>query len=303
MSAKTRSNILLFITAAIWGAGIIAQKSGMEYIEPFTYSGIRTLIAGLVLIPVVLIMGKNKKNIAEPRDVKLVEKENKTLLLGGILCGLALFAATSLQQFGISFTTAGKTGFITTLYVVIVPILSIAIGKKLRKIIWICVAMGAVGLYLLCMTDDSFRLQPGDALVLLCAVAFSVHIMIIDYFSPKVDGVKLSCIQFLLTGVLGIICMFVFEEPHIEAILDCWIPIIYAGALSGGIGYTLQIIAQKHAEPTVASLIMSLESVFAVVLGALVLHESMTSRELAGCVVIFAAVIIAQLPSRKQERL
>lgn len=165
---------------------------------------------------------------------------------------------------------------------------------------WLCVIMGAVGLYLLCMTDASFKLQFGDMLVLLCAFAFAVHIMVIDYFSPKVDGVKLSCIQFLFAGLLGIICMFIFENPDINAILACWLPILYAGVLSCGIGYTLQIIAQKHAEPTVASLLMSLESVFAVISGAVLLHETMSGRELLGCAVIFAAVIIAQLPEKNK---
>ena len=167
---------------------------------------------------------------------------------------------------------------------------------------WLCVAMGAAGLYLLCMTDASFKLGLGDTLVLLCAVGFTGHIMVIDYFSPKVDGVKLSCIQFLFAGALGIICMFIFEEPDINAILQCWLPILYAGVLSSGVGYTLQIVAQRHAEPTVASLLMSLESVFAVIAGAILLHETMSVRELSGCAVIFAAVIIAQLPS-KEERM
>ena len=302
MSKKMQSNILLLITAFIWGSAFVAQKSGMDYIEPFTYNGIRTFIGGLVLIPVIMIMGRGKSAKAELNDKGQESKaaENKILIIGGICCGAALFVASSLQQFGVSYTTAGKAGFITTLYVVIVPIISILIGKRVRPIMWLCVLMGAVGLYLLCMTDASFRLQFGDMLVLLCAFAFSVHIMVIDYFSPKVDGVKLSCIQFLFAGLLGIICMFIFEDPDINAILDCWLPILYAGVLSCGIGYTLQVVAQKHAEPTVASLLMSLESVFAVISGAVLLHESMSIRELSGCIVIFAAVIIAQLPEKNK---
>lgn len=304
MSKKMKSNILLLLTAFIWGSAFVAQKSGMDYIEPFTYNGIRTFIGGLVLIPVILIMNRGK---AKPEETELTEEEqaakaaqNKLLIIGGICCGAALFVASSLQQFGVSYTTAGKAGFITTLYVVIVPIISVIIGKKVRPIMWLCVIMGAVGLYLLCMTDASFKLKFGDMLVLLCAFAFSLHIMIIDHFSPKVDGVKLSCIQFLFAGLLGIICMFIFEHPDINAILDCWLPILYAGVLSCGIGYTLQIVAQKHAEPTVASLLMSLESVFAVISGAVLLHETMSARELLGCVVIFAAVIIAQLPEKNK---
>lgn len=299
-----QSNILLLITAAIWGSAFVAQKSGMDYIGPFTYNGIRTFIGGLVLIPVIILLSRGKKEDAEltEKDEEEKKKQNKLLLIGGICCGSALFVASMLQQFGVMYTTAGKAGFITTLYVVMVPIVSILIGKKIRPVMWLCVGMGAVGLYLLCMTDASFKLSFGDTLVLLCAVGFTGHIMIIDYFSPKVDGVKLSCIQFLFAGTLGIICMFIFEEPKLDAILQCWLPILYAGVLSSGVGYTLQIVAQKHAEPTVASLLMSLESVFAVIAGAILLHETMSVRELSGCAVIFAAVIIAQLPS-KEERM
>lgn len=305
MSKKMRSNILLLITAAIWGSAFVAQKSGMDYIGPFTYGGIRMVIGGMVLIPVILLMNKGKvndDNISEEEKTK----QNKLLIIGGVCCGLALFAASTLQQFGVSYTTAGKAGFITTLYVVLVPIFSLVIGKKVRPIMWLCVLMGAVGLYLLCMTDSSFKLQLGDMLVLLCAFGFTIHIMVVDHFAPMVDGVKLSCIQFLVSGVIGIICMFIFEEPELDAILDCWLPILYAAVLSSGVGYTLQIVAQKDAEPTIASLLMSLESVFAVIAGAIILHESMSGRELLGCVVIFAAVIIAQLPSkeeREQKRL
>lgn len=301
MSKKMRSNILLLITAAIWGSAFVAQKSGMDYIGPLTYGGIRTFIGGLALIPVILFLDKGKSKTEVKKTPEEEAAEKKLLIIGGICCGLALFVASTLQQYGVSYTTAGKAGFITTLYVVMVPIFSVVLRKKVRPIIWLCVLMGATGLYLLCMTDASFKLQFGDTLVLLCAVGFSVHILVIDYFAPKVDGVKMSCIQFLVAGAIGIIGMFIFEEPKIDAILDCWLPILYAGVLSSGVGYTLQIVAQKDAEPTVASLLMSLESVFAVIAGAIILHESMSPRELIGCAVIFAAVIIAQLPS-KEER-
>lgn len=296
---------MLLITAAIWGSAFVAQKSGMDYIGPFTYGGIRMFIGGLVLIPVILLMSKGKVN-AENISKDEKTKQNRLLIIGGVCCGIVLFAASSLQQFGVSYTTAGKAGFITTLYVVLVPIFSLVIGKRVRPIMWLCVLMGAAGLYLLCMTDSSFKLQLGDMLVLLCAFGFTVHIMVVDYFAPRLDGVKLSCIQFLVSGALGMICMFIFEEPEPAAILDCWLPILYAGVLSSGVGYTLQVVAQKDAEPTIASLLMSLESVFAVIAGAIILHESMSGRELLGCVVIFAAVIIAQLPSkeeREQKRL
>ena len=279
MSKKMQSNILLLLTAIIWGSAFVAQKSGMDYVEPFTFNGIRTFIGGLVLIPVIFFM--EKKNPPEEISREEKTKKNKELLIGGICCGLALFAASSLQQFGVSYTTAGKAGFITTLYVVFVPIISVLLRKKVRPIMWLCVAMGAVGLYLLCMTDASFRLTFGDTLVLLCAVA---------------------CIQFLTVGIVSMVCMFIFEHPDIHAILDCAVPLLYAGVLSCGLGFTFQVVAQKHAEPTVASLLMSLESVFAVVFGALLLHETMSMRELSGCLIIFIAVIISQLPEKKPQK-
>ena len=300
MSKKMQSNILLLLTAIIWGSAFVAQKSGMDYVEPFTFNGIRTFIGGLVLIPVIFFM--EKKNPPEEISREEKTKKNKELLIGGICCGLALFAASSLQQFGVSYTTAGKAGFITTLYVVFVPIISVLLRKKVRPIMWLCVAMGAVGLYLLCMTDASFRLTFGDTLVLLCAVAFAVHILTVDHFSPKMDGIKLSCIQFLTVGIVSMVCMFIFEHPDIHAILDCAVPLLYDGVLSCGLGFTFQVVAQKHAEPTVASLLMSLESVFAVVFGALLLHETMSMRELSGCLIIFIAVIISQLPEKKPQK-
>ena len=303
MSKKMQSNILLLFTALIWGSSFVAQKSGMDYIEPFTFNGIRMVIGGLVLIPFILLMDRKKARdgAAEPMSDEEKAKARKKIIAGGICCGLAIFVASSLQQFGVSYTTAGKAGFITTLYVVIVPIISVLLRKRVRPIMWLCVVLGAVGLYLLCMTDDSFKLAFGDMLVLLCAVAFAVHIMVVDHFAAKLDGTKLSCIQFLTSGILGLIGMTIFESPDINAILDCWLPILYAGVLSCGLGYTFQVIAQKYAEPTVASLLMSLESVFAVISGAILLHETMSMRELTGCAVIFAAVIISQLPEKKKK--
>ena len=226
-------------------------------------------------------------------------------MIGGLSCGVVLCIASSLQQFGMFFDTdAGKTGFITSLYIVIVPILGLFLHKKVKPVIWFCVALGAVGFYLLCMAGKggSFTLTTGDMFVLLCAFAFSCHILVVDYFAPKCDGIKLSCIQFLTAGIIGIVCMLIFESPVIADILDCWLPILYCGVFSSGIAYTLQVLGQEHAEPSVASLILSLESVFAVLFGVLLIGESLTLYEGIGCVVIFIAVIISQLPS-KEERL
>ncbi len=301
MSKKMRSNILLLITAAIWGSSFVAQKSGMDYIEPFTYNGIRTLIGGLVLIPVIYVFSKKNAG-ADGAPQKIFDWEkDKVSIIGGLFCGAALFVASSLQQFGVMYTTVGKAGFITTLYIAFVPIISIFMRKRVRPIMWICVLLGAVGFYLLCMTEASLKLEFGDMLVLLCAAAFAIHIKIIDYYSPKGDGIKISCVQFLFAGVLGLICMAIFETPDLGNILACWLPILYAGVLSCGIGYTLQVVAQADADPTAASLILSLESAFAAISGALVLHESMTLRQLLGCAVIFCAVILSNLPEKQAK--
>lgn len=306
MNKKLKSDIMLLITAIIWGSAFVAQKAG-TVLEPFTYNGIRMLIGGLVLIPVIFLFKKINKEDPDSVPKTELEKqaEKKTLIIGGLSCGVVLCIASSLQQFGMFFDTdAGKTGFITSLYIVIVPILGLFLHKKVKPVIWFCVALGAVGFYLLCMAGKggSFALTTGDMFVLLCAFAFSCHILVVDYFAPKCDGIKLSCIQFLTAGIIGVICMLIFENPVIADILDCWLPILYCGVFSSGIAYTLQVLGQEHAEPSVASLILSLESVFAVLFGVLLIGESLTLYEGIGCVVIFIAVIISQLPS-KEERL
>lgn len=303
MSKRARSNIMLFITAFIWGSAFVAQKVGAD-IGTFTFNGIRTFIGGLTLIPVILIMDSmaKKKNPVDDRTPLEKKKGRNFCILGGIACGACLFIASTLQQYGIFFTTAGKSGFITSLYAVLVPIISIVIGRKVRKIIWLCVVLGAIGLYLLCIPPgEGFTIQKGDFFVLLCAFAFALHIMVIDYFSPKTDGVKLSCIQFLFAGAVGIVLMFIFEEPTMSAILGSWVAILYAGVFSCGIAYTLQVVAQANAEPTEASLILCLESVFSVITGAIILSESMPLRGYLGCALIFGAVVLSQLPSKQDQ--
>lgn len=306
MSKKLKSDILLLITALIWGSAFVAQKAG-TVLGPFTYNGIRMFIGGVVLIPVIIMFKKldeKKGNVAElTAEEKAAEK--KTLLIGGISCGVVLCIASTLQQFGLYFDTdAGKAGFITSLYIVIVPLLGLFLKKKVKPLVWGCIALAAVGFYMLTMAGKGtgFSLAKGDFFVLLCAILFSCHILVIDHFSPKCDGIKLSCIQFFVAGIIGLICMFIFEEPDMGVILDAWAPILYCGVMSSGVAYTLQVVAQKDAEPAVASLLLSLESVFSVLFGVLLLHESMTLVEIIGCAVIFVAVIIPQLPS-KEERL
>jgi drug/metabolite transporter (DMT)-like permease len=308
MSTKLRGNLMLFLTALIWGVSFVAQKAGMEYIGPFTFNGIRFLVGSIVLIPLILIMGRiqTKKDSGEPAygsaQSKIVNtNERKTLLLGGLSCGVVLFVSSSLQQIGILYTTAGKAGFITALYIVLVPLLGLFIGRRVRPILWVCVALAAAGLYLLCV-KEGFSIGRGDLLVILCAFGYAIHILVIDYFSPKADGVKLSCLQFFVAGVISIPFMAIFESINWTNVFACWLPILYSGVMSCGIAYTLQIIAQKYTEPTVASLILSLESVFAVIAGIILLSEQVSPRELLGCAIMFAAILLAQLPS-KEERI
>ena len=288
-----KNNILLVLTALIWGCAFVAQSVGMDYVGPFTFNMARFLIGAIVLLPVIWFMDRQRKTGAEKGAGQ------KTLIIGGICCGIALAVASTLQQWGILFTTVGKAGFITAMYIVIVPLLGIFIGKKVRPLIIGCVAIAVVGFYFLCMTE-SFRLGLGDFLVLLCAIAFSIHILVIDHFSPKVDGVKMSAIQFLTAAIISAVPTLLWEQPVFTEILQAWQPVLYAGVMSCGVAYTLQIIAQKNADPTVASLLLSLESVFSVLAGWVLLGQGLSLKELFGCVLIFCAIILAQLPEKKK---
>lgn len=292
-----KNMFLLFVTALIWGVAFVAQSVGMDYIGPFTFNTVRSTLAGVVLIPMVYLFNRGKARIQEERT------NRKVLLIGGIACGLALGVASCLQQVGIQFTTVGKAGFITALYIVIVPILGLFFRKKVGGKLWISVAVAILGLYLLCM-NGSLHLGKGDLLVLLCALCFSIHIMVIDYFGPKVDGVKMSCIQFFVAAACSSVCMLAVEGlPDPKAIAMSWMPILYTGILSSGVGYTFQIIGQKGVNPTVASLVLSLESVISVLAGWLILGQSMSYREVIGCVLMFGAIVLAQLPERKKKYL
>ncbi len=290
---RMKNNILLVLTALIWGCAFVAQSVGMDYVGPFTFNMARFLIGAIVLLPVIWFMDRQRKTGAEKGAGQ------KTLIIGGICCGIALAVASTLQQWGILFTTVGKAGFITAMYIVIVPLLGIFIGKKVRPLIIGCVAIAVVGFYFLCMTE-SLRLGLGDFLVLLCAIAFSIHILVIDHFSPKVDGVKMSAIQFLTAAIISAVPTLLWEQPVFTEILQAWQPVLYAGVMSCGVAYTLQIIAQKNADPTVASLLLSLESVFSVLAGWVLLGQGLSLKELFGCVLIFCAIILAQLPEKKK---
>lgn len=293
---QLKSSLLLLLTAAIWGVAFVAQSVGMDYIGPFTFNAIRSLIGGLALIPCIWLMNRGK-----PKEESPSPQGRKNLWIGGACCGVALAVASSLQQMGIQYTSVGKAGFITALYIVIVPLLGIFLKKRIPILVWAAVALAVVGMYLLCMTDG-FSIGKGDLFVMACAVCFSIHILVIDYFSPKVDGVKMSCIQFLLCGVLCAVPMLVWERPVLSQILAAWMPLLYAGVLSCGVGYTLQIVGQRNLDPTVASLILSLESVISVLAGWAILGQKLTVRELIGCVLVFCAIILAQLPQKNPEK-
>lgn len=285
--------LLLLLTATIWGVAFVAQSVGMDYVGPFTFNCVRNLIGSAVLVPVIFLMRKKNAKKAETGD-------KKTLLLGGICCGAALFLASSAQQIGIMDTTAGKAGFITAFYIILVPVFSLFLGKKNSAKIWLCVVLALLGLYLLCI-NESFSIGKGDLWVLLCAALFAVHILVIDYFAPKTDGVAMSCIQFLVCGVLSGLVMLFTETPRLADLLGAAVPILYAGVLSCGVAYTLQIIGQKGVDPTLASLVLSLESCISVLAGWLILNQSLSGRELLGCAVLFAAILLAQLPGKSAK--
>ena len=293
--------IVLLLTAFIWGVAFVAQSVGGDAVGCFTFNGVRSLIGAAVLLPVIAFLDKQKKKELGEDQFLAQKGDKKTLILGGISCGLMLCIASNFQQFGISFTTVGKAGFITAMYILIVPILGLFMKKKVGMKVWLGVILATVGLYMLCMTSESFSLSKGDLLVLVCAGFFSLHILIIDYFSPKVDGVRLSCIQFFVCGLISTVIAFIFENPNVGAILSGWLPILYAGVMSCGVAYTLQIIGQKNMDPTVASLILSLESVFSVLAGWVLLNQKLSMRELFGCVLMFLAIILAQLPERTKS--
>lgn len=284
---KPKNAFILALTAFIWGTSFVSQRIGMNYLEPFTFNGVRSIIGGLTLIPFILFFRSNKNY------------QRKELITGGVLCGILLFAATSMQQIGIQYTTAGKAGFITAFYIVLVPIYGIFLKKKTGLKVWIAVAIALLGLYFLCITEK-FTIGKGDIYIFICALIFACHILVIDYFSPKVSGIKMSCIQFLVCGIISIPFMFILETPKISAMTTGILPLLYAGIFSCGIAYTLQILGQKNANPAIASLIMSLESCFSVLSGWLILGERMSAKESAGCVLMFAAIIIAQLPGREK---
>lgn len=304
---KLLGNSFLLLTSIIWGSAFVAQRVGMDYVGPLTFGMARFTLAALVLIPVMHFIRWNDKkqhlNLPEETEGLLPEElknQRNILLKAGVACGSVLFCGSTLQQFGLVFTTAGKAGFITALYIVLVPIFSLVLKHKPGIKCWVGVVFGAAGLYLLCITE-SLTIAPGDLIVLIGAAFWAMHLLVIDHFLPKIsDVVKLSFIQFCVCAGYSLIGAVIFEEISLNSILQGAIPIFYAGVLSGGVGFTLQIFGQRHTSPTVASLLLSMEAVFGAVFGFLLLHEIMTQREIFGCILMFVAIIISQLPDKKK---
>ena len=303
MSKNIKGNLFLLIAAFFWGSTFVAQELAAQYyhLGSFTYQSTRMFVGALVLVPMIFIMTHQAKKKGTYK--KPTKKDNKTLIIAGVICGTILCVAACLQQFAIEDpnTNSGKIAFITAMYILIVPIIYFFFGNKIRLRVIVAALIGAVGLYFLSVKADSFSISHGDFLGMLCALGFSAHILVIDYFGPKVDGVKLSAIQFFVCGVEALIPTILIEKPAITDILSCWGPILYAGVFSCGIAYTFQILGQQNTNPTIASIIMSLESVFSVLTGLVILGYSLSAREVIGCVVIFTAIIISQLPGFKKS--
>ena len=299
-NTKLKGNLMLLLTSFVWGLSFIAQSKGVEQLSPVAFNGIRSTLGGIVLLPVIYLLDKAKK-----KNGKQPQRVDKTLIVGGIVCGTFLCLASTLQSMGMVYTSPGKAGFITALYMVIVPIIGLFTGKKLRPAMIIAVLVAVCGMYLMCI-DESLSINNGDILIFICAFLFSGHILVIDYFSPKVDGVKLACLQFFVCGILNLTYMFLFESLNTQAIMNAIPSIAYAGIMSCGVAYTLQIVGQKYTDPTSASILMSLESVFAtlstvvlVALGWSLTGGQLNLKEILGCVLMFVAILIVQLPENK----
>lgn len=294
---STRNSLLLFLTATIWGMAFVSQSKGMDYMHPLTFNGVRTIIGAVVLLLYMIFTGRFSRGRVGQIPWKLTCQ-------AGLLCGLAFTAASTLQQIGLKYTSVGKAGFITTLYIIFVPLAGILFKRRVSGVVWFAAAMAAVGMYLLCMTE-SLSLGMGDILVFLCAIVFAAHIILVDYYSTKVDGVMVSCIQFAVCGVVCGVGSLIWGAPTMEQIGDGMGTLLYAGVLSCGVAYTLQIVGQRGVTPTVAALIMSLESVVATIagwiayeIGFLTTDQSLSGRQIAGCVIVFTAVILVQLPEQ-----
>ena len=299
---KLLGNSLLLFTAMIWGTAFVFQRVGMESIEPVTFNAARMALAAVFVGSVSFLLWKKEKKSASPaRTAEEQRRYSRNTVIGGVCCGCFLSAASILQQMGLVYTTAGKAGFLTAMYILLVPITgSLLFRKRNTWLVWLAVLFGVAGMYFLCITEE-FRLSHGDTLICLCALFFTFHILCCDHFAPRGDPIRISAIQFATATVISAVAAAVFETPTAEKIASALVPILYCGLVSGGIGYTLQIVAQKYTDPTIASLLMSMESVFAMIAGTVLLGEQMTARELTGCLIMFAAIVLVQIPLPKRD--
>ncbi len=292
------STFLLMLAAFIWGTAFVAQSEGLKEIGNFTFLCLRSCLAVVVLTPVsFVVMKRNRKLVGDGPHNENKTFFSKRLILGGVLCGTSVCFASLVQQYGIMYSSVGKAGFLTTLYILMVPLIGLIFKRKVKPILWLCIVIATCGMYFLCVTDVG-GVSIGDILLILCAFLFAVQIMIVDHFVETVDGVRLSLVQFFISAVISAIGMFAFENPDPQAIASAWFSVFYAGVMSSGVAFTLQIVAQKNLNPTVASLLMSLESVFAALAGA-VFGERLSGSEIFGCCLVFLAIILAQLPVEK----
>lgn len=289
---------MLLLTAVIWGVAFVAQSVGMDYVEPFTFNFARYMIGAVVLLP-FLKLGNPKIKENGESSVNRTQVVKKSVI-SGIGCGILLSVASMLQQFGIMYTdVVGKAGFITALYIILVPVLGIFLRKKTKALVWLCVVISVIGLYLLCVSDG-YRLELADILLLACALFFAIHIIFIDYISPGTNGVLVSCVQFAVAGICCMAAMLLFESPDITGILKAYVPILYTGVLSCGVAYTFQILGQKYVEPAKASLILCLESVVSVLAGWVLLQQALSVREFIGCIIMFVAIVLAQFVQKEE---
>lgn len=293
MNTKVKQIALPLLAALVWGCAFVAQKSGAELLGALTFTWTRYLLAGLALLAFLAIRAK--------RNGTTLRETLAPALPSGLVMGTLLMIASNLQQFGMTTTTAGKAGFITALYIVLVPLLGLFLHKRVRALVWCGVALAVAGLYFLSFAaGGEVAFTAGDLYVLACAFVFTFHIHSIDHYTKRFDGVTLACLQFLVASAESCVLGLIFEGFSVSAVVSCAVPILYAGLISGGVGYTLQIVAMKDGDPTVVSLLLSLESFFAVVSGALLLHERLTPREYLGCALMLCAVVLVQLPEKKR---
>ena len=296
MKSRLKGNIILFITSIIWGISFVSQSVGMDYIGPNTFMGIRTTMGGLVLIPFIVLtdFGKKKQGTYKKTDLK-------KLFTYGAICGVFLCIASTLQTYGLKFTTTAKSGFLTALYIIFVAIFGLFCGKKLNMKMVLGIITAIIGMYFLCLFGENISFNTGDLLTVICAIFFAGQILFIDKFVHEVDSVKLSCVQFLISGGINLILMFIIEKPEIASILSCSTALLYSGIMSCGVAYTLQVVGQKYSEPTSASIIMSFESVFAALSGWIILSEAMNLSQIMGCLLMFTAIVLVQLPGKVKD--